>query len=48
MNIYNQISETFSINEIAKKIKLAASNLSLNVKVKNIKNPRNERGKAFL
>lgn len=47
MNIYNQISETFSINEIAKKIKLAASNLSLNVKVKNIKNPRNEKEKHF-
>ena len=42
LRIFNQFVETFSVNQIAKKIKQAAKKLSLPVSIKSITNPRNE------
>lgn len=40
--VYNQYTETFSINEIADKVVEAGKELKLNVSKNNIANPRNE------
>ena len=43
MKIYNQFTETFSVNELAEKIKLAGDKRGLNVQIERIKNPRKEK-----
>jgi UDP-sulfoquinovose synthase len=40
--VFNQFVETFSVNDLAEKVKAAAQNLGLKVEVKNIPNPRKE------
>ena len=42
LRIFNQFVETFSVNQIAKRIRQAAEKLSLPVSIKSIPNPRNE------
>ena len=42
MKIYNQFTETFSVNEIAYRVKRSAKSLGLNVDIDNIENPRKE------
>ncbi|MDC0597151.1 NAD-dependent epimerase/dehydratase family protein [Candidatus Pseudothioglobus singularis] len=42
LNIYNQIMETFSVNQLAELTKEAGQELGYDVKIKNIKNPRVE------
>ena len=42
MRILNQFTELFSVNEMAAKVKKVGDQLGLNVKVKNIENPRKE------
>ena len=42
MKIYNQITETLSVNQIAKKVKEAALEFNINVTVNSISNPRKE------
>lgn len=42
LRIFNQIMETFSVNEIAEIVKKAGDELGLNVEVKSIDNPRKE------
>jgi UDP-sulfoquinovose synthase len=42
LNIFNQFTETFSVNELAKKVQNSASKLGLEVQIKNIDNPRKE------
>jgi len=42
LNIYNQIMETFSVNQLSKLVKSVGDKLGYNVKVKNINNPRVE------
>lgn len=42
LRIYNQIMETFSVNELAEMTKRVGRKLGYNVKVKNIENPRKE------
>ena len=42
LNIYNQIMETFTVNELAKLTQIAGQELGYNVKIRNIKNPRVE------
>ena len=42
MNIFNQIMETFTVNELAELTQKVGSELGYEVKVKNIENPRVE------
>jgi len=42
MNIFNQIMETFTVNELAEKVREAAQDMGYKVKIKNIDNPRIE------
>lgn len=42
LRIFNQLTETFSVNELAEKIFDAGQNIGLDVKIKNIENPRKE------
>jgi len=42
LKIYNQLTETFSVNELADKVKQAGEKIGINVKIKSIPNPRKE------
>lgn len=42
LNIYNQIMETFSVNELAEKVQRVGAHLGYNVTIKQLDNPRNE------
>lgn len=42
LKIFNQLTETFSVNEIAEKVKRVGDNMGLSVEVKSIPNPRKE------
>lgn len=43
MRILNQFTETFTVNQLAHKVKHAAKNLDINVKINTLKNPRQEK-----
>ena len=47
LNIFNQIMETFSVNELADLTKRVGNSRGLNVKIKNIPNPRKEAEKHY-
>ena len=38
--VFNQIVETFTVNELAEKVKSVGNRLGLNVKINSIRNPR--------
>jgi len=40
--IFNQFVETFSVNELAEKVRNVATQMGLKVKIKSIQNPRKE------
>jgi UDP-sulfoquinovose synthase len=42
LRIFNQLTETFTVNELAQKTVEAGDKIGLNVKIKNIENPRKE------
>lgn len=42
LRIFNQFTETFSVNELAQRIVEAGNKIGLDVKIKNIQNPRKE------
>ena len=42
LRIFNQFTETFSVNELADKVKQAGVHLGLGVEINNIENPRKE------
>ncbi|MCG8378792.1 MAG: NAD-dependent epimerase/dehydratase family protein [Proteobacteria bacterium] len=42
LRIFNQFTETFSVNELAAKVEKAGKILGLNVEIKSIENPRKE------
>lgn len=42
MKIYNQLTETFSVNQIADKVQKVGNQMGLNVEIKSIPNPRKE------
>ena len=42
LHIYNQLTETFTVNELATKVKEGGKKLGLDVEVKSIPNPRKE------
>ena len=43
LKIYNQLTETFTVNELAEKIKLGGERLGISVQIENIENPRKEK-----
>jgi UDP-sulfoquinovose synthase len=47
LEIYNQFTEQFSVNELADKVKQALEKVDINVKIKKIKNPRIESEKHY-
>jgi UDP-sulfoquinovose synthase len=42
LKIFNQIMETFSVNELAEKTKRVGTSLGLDVEIQNLENPRKE------
>ena len=42
LRIFNQFTETFSVNELAERVKHAGNELGLNVKIQHVENPRKE------
>jgi len=42
LRIFNQFTETFTVNELSDRVKNAAKNLGLDVKIQRLKNPRKE------
>ncbi len=42
LNIFNQLTETFSVNQVADKVKAVGDQMGLNVEIKSIPNPRKE------
>ena len=42
LRIFNQVTETFSVNELAEKVQIVGNKLGYNVEVKSIDNPRKE------
>jgi len=42
LRIFNQLTETFSVNELADRIKSVGDSMGLNVQIKNVTNPRVE------
>lgn len=42
LRIFNQFTETFSVNELAKRVQRVGLGLGINVEIKNIDNPRKE------
>jgi UDP-sulfoquinovose synthase len=47
LNIHNQFTETFTVNELAEKVKDSAKALGLQVKIDNITNPRVEKEEHY-
>ncbi len=42
LRIFNQLTETFTVNELAEKVQQAGASMGINVKIKSIPNPRKE------
>ena len=42
LRIFNQFTETFTVNELAEKVRQAGKAVGLDVKIKNLENPRQE------
>lgn len=47
LNIFNQVTETFSVNDLADKVARMGLARGHNVKVKNLKNPRIEKEEHY-
>ncbi len=47
LTIYNQFTEQFSVNDLAKKVQKALQKIDIDVKIKKIKNPRIEKEKHY-
>ena len=47
LRIYNQFTETFTVNQIAERIKSVGDRIGLNVSIKPIPNPRKERDEHY-
>jgi len=45
--VFNQFTESFNINEIAEKVKIAGEKLGIAVKIKHLQNPRVEKEKHY-
>lgn len=47
LRIFNQVTETFSVNELAYKVKKVGDKLGYNVQIQNIENPRKEKEEYY-
>lgn len=47
LRIFNQFTETFTVNELAEKVKHVGDNLSLNVRINHLENPRKEKEEHY-
>lgn len=47
LRIFNQFTETFSVNDLASKVQNVGRQLGINVQVKNIENPRKEKEEHY-
>jgi UDP-sulfoquinovose synthase len=47
LRIFNQFTETFTVNELAEKVKKAGDSLGLNVKINHLDNPRKEKEEHY-
>ncbi len=47
LRIFNQLTETFTVNELAEKVQLVGKRLGLNVKIKTLENPRKEKEEHY-
>ena len=47
LRIFNQFTETFSVNELANKVQTAGKMLGLDVEINNIENPRKEQEEHY-
>ena len=47
LRIFNQISESFSVNELAEKVKIVGKKLGYDVKITHLENPRNEKEEHY-
>ena len=47
LRILNQFTETFSVNELAERVRRAGPRLSLDVKIRHIENPRTEKEEHY-
>lgn len=47
LRIFNQLTETFSVNDLASKVKTVGDSLGMNVEVKQIENPRKEKEEHY-
>ncbi|NVM21045.1 MAG: NAD-dependent epimerase/dehydratase family protein [Desulfobacterales bacterium] len=47
LRIFNQVTETFSVNELAEKVRTVGNELGYDVRVNNIENPRKEKEEHY-
>lgn len=47
LRIFNQLTETFSVNQLAERVKEAGDQMGLNVQIKSILNPRKEKEEHY-
>ncbi len=47
MRIFNQVTETFSVNDLAEKIRQVGNKLGYNVKIDHMENPRKEKEEHY-
>lgn len=47
LRIFNQFTETFSVNDLANKVKKVGKQIGINVEIKNIENPRIEQEEHY-
>jgi UDP-sulfoquinovose synthase len=47
LRIFNQVTETFSVNELAHKVQSVGNKLGYPVKINNIENPRKEKEEHY-
>ena len=47
LRIFNQITETFSVNDLAKMVKTVGDSLDLNVEIRSVENPRIEKEEHY-
>ena len=47
LRIFNQLTETFSVNELAERVKLAGKQVGLGIEIQSIANPRKEKEEHY-
>jgi UDP-sulfoquinovose synthase len=47
LRVFNQVTEIFSVNQLAEKVKTAGNNLGYRVEIQNVENPRVEKEEHY-